>query len=241
MSSSGSGISWTTSDSVSTQRVAAFFDVDGTLLEGNIIRYYGRLRRREMGRIQGTFFLLGLLARVPYYWTVDQFSREALQTRFYRNYRVFSPHQLASAAARFFEEELKRKLYVPALERIAEHRARGHLIVLVSGSIRQIVSPVAAHIGADAVLCTDLEERNGVLTGAVRGGSLAGDRKAAALRGLAREHGISLAQSYAYADSLDDVPMLSCVGSAVVVNAGERLRKVASEKGWGRQVWRPSP
>ncbi len=64
------------------ERVGAFFDVDGTLLKGNIIRYYAFLRRREMGMIWRQIWSAGLMLRVPYYLIVDLISRELLTTRF---------------------------------------------------------------------------------------------------------------------------------------------------------------
>ena len=219
------------------ERVGAFFDVDGTLLKGNIVRYYAFLRRREMGMIWKQIWSAGLLARVPYYLIVDRIRRELLTTRFYRNYRTFTPLRLRDGATALFNEELKPGLYPRALECIEAHRAKGHVVVLVSGSIRQIVTPVAEHLGADGILCTKLEVERGAFTGALKGGSLTGARKAEALSDYARLHQISLDVSHAYADSLDDVPMLDCVGHPVVVNPAGRLRKVALDRGWTVRCW----
>ncbi len=219
--------------------VGAFFDVDGTLLRGNIIRYYALLRRREMGTIWRQIWSAGLLARVPYYLIVDRISRELLTTRFYKNYRTVTPLRLEDGANALFDEELKSNLYPRALKCIETHRAAGHVVVLVSGSIRQIVTPVAEHVGADGILCTELEEEQGAFTGALKAGSLTGARKAEALKDFARLHQISLPLSHAYADSLDDVPMLDCVGHPVVINPEGRLRKLASDRGWSVRYWCP--
>ena len=219
------------------ERVGAFFDVDGTLLKGNIVRYYAFLRRREMGVICRQIWSGGLLARVPFYLIVDRISRELLTTRFYKNYRTFTPLRLREGAAALFSEQLKPNLYPQAVECIEAHRAQGHVVVLVSGSIRQIVTPVAEHLGVDGILCTELEVEQRAFTGALKGGSLTGARKAEALRDYARLHQISLDVSHAYADSLDDVPMLDCVGHPVVINPDGRLRKLASDRGWGVRYW----
>ncbi len=219
------------------ERIGAFFDVDGTLLRGNIVRYYAFLRRREMGVIRRQIWSAGLLARVPCYLIVDRISRELLTTRFYRNYRKFTPLRLNAGANALFHEELKPNLYPQALECIETHKAAGHVVVLVSGSIRQIVTLVAEHVGADGILCTELAEEQGAFTGALKGGSLTGARKAEALKEFARLHQISLPVSHAYADSLDDVPMLDCVGHPVVINPEGRLRKLASDREWSVQHW----
>jgi HAD superfamily hydrolase (TIGR01490 family) len=221
------------------ERIGAFFDVDGTLLRGNIVRYYAFLRRREMGAIRRQLWSAGLLARVPCYLILDRISRELLTTWFYKNYRKFTPLRLHDGANALFHEELKPNLYPRALKCIETHRAAGHVVVLVSGSIQQIVSPVAEHVGADGILCTELVEEQGAFTGALKAGSLTGARKAKVLKDFARRHQISLPVSHAYADSLDDVPMLDCVGHPVVINPERRLRKLASDRGWIVKYWRP--
>ncbi len=220
------------------ERIGAFFDVDGTLLKGNIVHYYAFLRRREMGVIWRHIWSGGLLARVPYYLIVDRISRELLTTGFYKNYRTFTPRRLREGATALFNEELKPNLFPKALERIEAHRAQGHVVVLVSGSICQIVTPVADHLKVDAVLCSQLEESRGGFTGALTEGSLTGSRKAAVLKDHARHHQISLRVSHAYADSFDDVAMLDCVGHPVVINPDNRLRRLASARGWDARCWR---
>ena len=222
-----------------TERVGAFFDVDGTLLRGNIVRYYAFLRRREMGRLRRQIWSAGLLARIPYYLIIDRISRELLITRFYRNYRSLTPLGLRQGARDLFARELRPNLYPRALECIETHRAAGHVVVLVSGSICQIVCPVAEHVGADGMLCTELQEEQGAFTGALQAGALAGARKAQMLCRYARLHDISLPVSHAYADSLDDVPMLDCVGHPVAINPAGRLKRLAADRGWSVQYWLP--
>ncbi len=221
------------------ERTAAFFDVDGTLLKGNIIRYYAFLRRREMGPVGRLIWTASLLARVPCYLILDRISREKLTTRFYRNYRGFTRQRLREGAEALFAEDLRPKFYPKALDCIERHRAVGRDIVLVSGSIRQIVAPVAKHVGADHMLCADLEEARGVFTGALKEGSLTGLRKAEALTNYAHQHRVRLPSSHAYADSVDDVPMLRCVGNPVAVNPDARLQRIASKEGWDVQQWSP--
>ena len=54
-----------------------------------------------------------------------------------------------------------------------------------------------------------------------------------AARELAERRGYDLDGSYAYSDSITDVPMLSTVGHAFTVNADRALRREAAENGWG--------
>jgi putative phosphoserine phosphatase/1-acylglycerol-3-phosphate O-acyltransferase len=52
------------------------------------------------------------------------------------------------------------------------------------------------------------------------------------MRSFAAAHDIDLAQSYAYSDSLSDLPMLEAVGHAVVVNPDPALAAIARREGW---------
>ena len=59
-----------------------------------------------------------------------------------------------------------------------------------------------------------------------------GEGKVEAMRRFADEHDIDLAASYAYSDSVSDLPMLRAVGTPVVVNPDDELTRIAVQKGW---------
>ena len=52
------------------------------------------------------------------------------------------------------------------------------------------------------------------------------------MRALAATEGLDLRRCTAYSDSVNDVPMLSAVGTAVAVNPDSELRDIAKERGW---------
>jgi hypothetical protein len=55
------------------------------------------------------------------------------------------------------------------------------------------------------------------------------------MRDLAAERGYNLAKSYAYTDSITDLPMLEIVGHPTAVNPDEDLRRIAEERQWAIQ------
>ena len=65
-----------------------------------------------------------------------------------------------------------------------------------------------------------------------------GEQKAEAIRGLAQRLGLNLEGSYAYSDSVTDVPMLAAVGNPVAVNPDKELRREAEERGWQTRDFR---
>ena len=73
---------------------------------------------------------------------------------------------------------------------------------------------------------------DGLFTGELGGTFIYGEGKLVGMRRFAEEHEIDLASSYAYSDSVSDLPMLRAVGNPVVVNPDEELTRIAREQGW---------
>jgi len=170
----------------------------------------------------------------------DRISREWFARNFYRSYRSIAPEELEEATLELFEQEMRGQFYTQALACVKKHLAEGHQVVLVSGSIRHIVQQVAQYVAATSVLCVDLELSEGRFTGQLTGTPLTGHYKAKSLRQFARENGIDLNASFAYADSADDIAMLEQVGTAAAINPDRRLLAVARDRGWSIRSWGPS-
>ena len=222
------------------KKVAAFFDVDGTLLRCNIVRYYAFFKRRRLGAVPKLLWTISLIVRAPLLMLQDRISREWFARKFYRSYRSIAPEELEEATLELFEKEMRGQFYTQALACVKKHLAEGHQVVLVSGSIRHIVQQVAQYVAATSVLCVDLELSEGRFTGQLTGTPLTGHYKAKSLRQFARENGIDLNASFAYADSADDIAMLEQVGTAAAINPDRRLRAVARDRGWSIRSWGPS-
>jgi HAD superfamily hydrolase (TIGR01490 family) len=221
-------------------RPAAFFDVDGTLVASNIVRYGIEIRTQRMSPFGRRAWTAAYLPRVPWLLALDAVSREAFQRSFYRIYAGLDPDELARRAERLFEEFVRPRIRPQAAARVAFHRDRGDQVALVSGSVEPIVRPLASHLRVDEVLAARLETREGRTTGGLENGALAGERKAEVVAGFAAERGVDLSTSYGYADSSDDVPMLERIGHPAVVNPGRKLERLARARGWDVYRW-PAP
>ena len=86
-------------------------------------------------------------------------------------------------------------------------------------------------LGADRVVATQMVVADGKYTGEIETYAY-GPTKAEAVRELAAAEGYDLARSFAYSDSVTDLPMLEAVGHPYAVNPDRALRKVAVERGW---------
>ncbi|MFD6141600.1 HAD family hydrolase [Promicromonospora sp. NPDC060271] len=123
-------------------------------------------------------------------------------------------------------------VYAEAVELIAEHHAAGRDVVVVSASAAVLVEPIAAALGADHVLSTQMSVVDGRFTGKIDFYNY-GDNKAVGIRRLAAQEQYDLAGSFAYSDSITDAPMLAAVGHAYVVNPDRVLKRRAAQSGWG--------
>jgi phosphoserine phosphatase len=106
----------------------------------------------------------------------------------------------------------------------------------VTGSTDWTIAPLAEFLKADS-LTARLEMQNGCYTGALQGEAVADQEKARLIDRYAATHQIDLSQSYAYGDSMADLPMLQTVGHPVVVNPSKRLQQTAVQAGWPIRQW----
>jgi HAD superfamily hydrolase (TIGR01490 family) len=195
------------------------------------------LRTLGMSGPQRALWTGGFALTVPYWFLLGKWSRARFQRAFYRNYRHIPADELETRARAHFERHMQPRLYPQALERVREHRSAGHAVVLVTGSLRPIVAPLAARLAADALLAPGLQQANGRFTGELEGGPLAAEPKAEAAADWAVRQGLDPADCWAYADSLDDLPLLRRMGHAGVVNPGEALRRIAVSQAWEILAW----
>ena len=216
--------------------VAAIFDVDGTLLASNVVSHYAWMRMRELPIALWPLWAATLIVRVPFYWLLDKISRAHFNRAFYKNYKGWKPARARTLGMESFSGYTLERLYPEAIATLRAHKRAGHRVVLLSGALDFVLEPFKDL--ADDVLTARLREDNGVYTGELSGAPVAGEARARMLASFARRRNVDLSRSYAYADSISDLPMLEAVGNPVAVNPDARLRLAAKERGWQIKHWR---
>jgi phosphoserine phosphatase len=98
---------------------------------------------------------------------------------------------------------------------------------VVSGGFTTIIDRLVDELGLDFAAANELEIVDGKLTGKVVGEIVDREGKATALRRFAAEYGIPLAQCVAVGDGANDIDMLAAAGMGVAFNAKPALREVA--------------
>ncbi|WP_343910045.1 HAD-IB family hydrolase [Nocardioides aquiterrae] len=219
--------------------VAAFFDMDGTLLSSNVIETYLWLRLREQHGGERVAELGRMVARLPGLVRAERRERSAFLRSVYREYAGARLADLEAIADAHLTDHVLSRLSPEAVRRIREHRNAGHRTVLITGAIAPLTRPLAPlfdHIEA-AQLAVD---HRGVCTGFLATSPLVGESRAAWMRGYAAEHGIDLAASYGYADSHSDLPLLEAVGKPVAVRPDVPLFRHARRNRWTIVDWASS-
>jgi HAD superfamily hydrolase (TIGR01490 family) len=225
-----------TSSASSEVKVAAFFDMDGTLLSSNVIETYLWIRLRELDGGQRLAELGRVAARVPGLVQAERRQRSDFLRAVYREYAGARLESLDEIADEHLTSHVLSRLSPDAVRRIREHRAHGHLTVLITGAVRPLTRPLRPlfdHIEA-ADLATD---SRGVCTGYLRSSPLVGESRSAWMRAWAAANGVDMKASFAYADSHSDLPLLEAVGNAVAVRPDVSLFRHARRAHWSIVDW----
>lgn len=214
---------------------AAFFDLDRTLLTGasgpmfsRMLKHVGVLPDRDIPGESLVFRFFDVVGEtLPSMLATRQMARAASG---WDRTLVQEAGQLA--AERLVEEV---PMYAKAL--IARHQEEGRKVVLATTSPYDLVKPLADALGVDDVLATRYGEADGRYDGSVDGFFVWGPGKLAAVRDWASRHGVDVARSYAYSDSIYDLPLLSAVQFPTAVNPDPRLRVLAALRRWPTQFF----
>jgi HAD superfamily hydrolase (TIGR01490 family) len=172
------------------------------------------------------------LLSIPLFAVTDQYSRKVFNDLFFKRYKGESQDRLRFFAAELFEDVLKPAVYPGAFELIEKSRSLGLRQVVVTGALDISVKPLMQYLGIKDYVANHLEFVNGIATGRLLPPMIAAATKASWMRAFAEREGISLSDSYAYSDSMSDLPMLSVVGHPAVVNPDMRLRQTALHHDW---------
>jgi HAD superfamily hydrolase (TIGR01490 family) len=203
-------------------RVVAIFDVDQTLVKG----YTERLFFRYLVR----WGLLSVPRVLAYFGQIARRPRDRFQDKSYLE--GLPVEEVVRLARRCYREDIAPRVSTAALACILEHQSQGHAIVLLSGSLSVLLTPLQEELGADWLIATELQRHNGHFTGAIAGLHPRGPNKLWLLQELSRTHAFDLSQAYAYGDHILDSYLFRSIGHPVAVNPSWRLKRKARKHRW---------
>ncbi len=228
---SGQGPRHRREDTRAHGRPAAFFDLDKTIIAKSSALAFSRsfysgglLDRRSALRSTYTQ-LTFLLGRADH----DQMERmREFLSRMVTGWHVETVRDIVAETLHSIIDPL---VYDEAVTLIEEHHLAGRDVIIVSASGAEIVEPIGELLGVEDVIASRLAVQGGRYTGEIEFYAYARN-KAEAMQALAVRRGYDLRRSYAYSDSMTDLPMLEAVGHPHVVNPDRELRRLARDREW---------
>lgn len=213
-------------------RGAAFFDLDKTLMQGSsafqfarAVRAAGLITRRQLvgDAIANLKFRLRGASDEETAKLRDRIAGSVKDIRVKDFERLGLPVLI----------RVLPRIYPQMLEIAYEHQDAGRDVYIITAASEELAQVLAHVLALDGGIGSHFSDHvDGVYTGYSDGPFVYGEVKATEVRRLAEAHGYDLSESYAYSDSASDVPMLSEVGHAVVVNPDQALAALAKERGW---------
>ncbi len=207
----------------------ALFDMDGTLIDGNTTADYVKSRwQRGLLRTRDALSAFVVYGRYRL-GVVDMVTmlHEAAQ-----EVQGQSEQALIDECRVIYEERVRQRICPDMRQKVAEHRAAGDQLAIVTASTPYIARHLAAELQIERVLATELEVEGGVFTGRLAGDPCFGRFKIDAVERLLGDATLTLQDAYFYSDSDSDAPLLQRVGKPVVVRPDPRLRWRAWRNGW---------
>ncbi len=210
----------------------AFYDVDGTLVDLNLV-HAALFLLANIGEWGGRLkYLLGFAARLPRLYRAEQRDRRLLNEVLFEAFKGVSRDRLEILGDEYCERVLLTHLYPQAREMIEANRDAGLDAVLVTGSPDFIIAPLARRLNIRDFAANRLVFNNGLATGRLHAPIMAGEDKAEWCESYVASRGLSLDSCWGYADSYYDLPFLAAMGHAVAVNPDRRLVAAARIRQW---------
>lgn len=213
-------------------QTAAFYDLEGTLVSTNLVHTLAFYSSRQQGLWQTAKASVSTLAKLPFFGVTDLYSRNVFNEVFFRSYAGWSQDRLRYFSEELFEDVLKPAIFPGTAELVAQGKKIGQRQVVLTGALDFTVDKLMDHLGIDDYVANRLEFVNGYATGRVLPPVMASATKAKWIREYAEKNNINLTGSYAYSDSISDLPMLSMVGHPVAVSPDFRLKQTALQHDW---------
>ncbi len=210
---------------------AAFFDLDRTLISGSSVFVFAVEAWRA--GVVPTSEIVGATSEALAFRLVGATDERSDEVRM----RLLAKVEGASveeldAVARTVLPKLVDRVRPESRGLLKMHADAGRDTWIVSASPQAIIEPLAGALAMTGGIGTKAVVANGRYTSELDGSFVYGQGKAEAIQKLVAERGYDLSRSYAYSDSVSDLPMMELVGHPVAVNPDGPLEDVAHDRGW---------
>jgi HAD superfamily hydrolase (TIGR01490 family) len=211
---------------------AAFYDLDGTLVDLNLV-HAALFLLANLGEWSGRVkYLAAFISRLPRLYMAEQRDRRLLNAVLFEAFKGVSRDRLQALGEEYCERVLLPHFYPQAREILEANRDAGLEPILVTGSPDFIIAPLAEHLNITDFAANRLVFGGGLATGRLHAPVMAGEDKAQWCETYAVSRGLSLDSCWGYADSYYDLPFLAALGHPIAVNPDRRLASAARSRQW---------
>lgn len=203
----GSGISVEDEKTYGEKKKIIAFDMDGTLVNMEIID--------EMAKLAGVED------------KVKDITRKAMEGKISFKEALAERVSLLKGLPLSKLEKLKNKLElsVGVQDLIGELKKAGFVIAIITGGFDIFANYIAEKLGVKYVYANKLEVKNGILTGRFKGNILSPEDKLKALMDVAKKEKVSLGKCIAIGDGANDILLLKKSGLGI----GYKPKKVVKQ------------
>jgi len=217
--------------------ILAVFDLDGTLYTGHIVRGVARHHRvHRVKRLPLFVFMASHMALWPL-WRLGLVPEAAMRELWTRDLgwtvRGWTPEKAATAFAWVAECYVQPLVRPDVMARMRDHQAAGQRVIVVSGTPAPLLAAIGRQLRVEETVGTPLVLQAGRYTGACELPVCQGAGKVSRLEAyLSGSGGVLWGETYAYADSFTDLPLLERAGHPVAVYPDSQLAAHARAEGW---------
>lgn len=209
----------------------AVFDIDGTLIRWQLYHSLADTLAKR-GYIDEDIYRSMKSARMVWKQrgkdtAFSKYEKQVIRAVDYATKNI-SPAQLEECVDMVFDE-YKDQVYTYTRDLITELKAKGYVLLAVSGSPQEIVGRIAEHYGFDGSKGSTYYRKGERFTGAKR---VVAYNKAGVLKDLVVAHGASIKGSVGVGDTGSDIPMLELVETPIAFNPEKKLYDHAVGHGW---------
>ncbi|MES2976238.1 MAG: HAD family hydrolase [Pseudomonadota bacterium] len=211
----------------------ALFDLDHTLLPIDSDYSWGVFTTRigwtdpaEFGRRNDEFYAHYKAGTLDIHDYV-RFATDAVRLR-------GKPEALA-ARERFMAETVRPAMDPKAIDLVRRHQDAGDEVVIITATNEFVTRPIADLFGVKELIAVELEcGADGWITGGIKGVPSAREGKVTRMEQwlASRQADWADVDSIFYTDSINDLALLEKVDHPVATNPDDRLRVIATERGW---------
>lgn len=209
--------------------IAAFFDIDKTILSKNTGTLYLKyLYKNKLVKRRQVWVSM-------YWWTkyrLNLVDMNDLSARIIREYKGKNEKKIAEESRAWFNEMGKNYIYPEIIEIIKEHQKKGHILATITAGTKYTAEPISEYLGIPYVIGTEPVVENSHFTGEFVLPICFGEGKVYWAKKFCEKHNIDIKKSYFYTDSITDLPLLLEVGTPVIVNPDFFIHREAKKRGW---------